>query len=136
MTVLTEVQTRHNDLGAEFTMLLNAAGYIPADHDQPNYFPVALKPAYDEHRDIIPGIQRVVRTDTNQTLKTNVEERIDDDLRCCFARITEARLIVGARAEQQLVTPNMQIGVENWLPADEDRGQRKIPRVHSVWRKN
>lgn len=71
--MLDVVQTRHNELDADLKQSLSNAGFIPANHDQPNYFPVSLKPAYDEHGFKIPGIQRVVRGDTGQTLKTHTD---------------------------------------------------------------
>jgi hypothetical protein len=59
------------DIISTYQDKLDAYGFVPINHDEPNYFPVELMDIYDGDGDVILGPKRLVRTDTNETLKVH-----------------------------------------------------------------
>jgi hypothetical protein len=48
--------------------MMDSYGFIPFNHQKPNFFPVITTPIYDRLGQVIPGHQAVVRDDTGDTL--------------------------------------------------------------------
>jgi len=61
------------DIAASYQDRLDAHGFVPINHDEPNFFPVALQNIFDGSGNIIEGSKRLVRTDTNETLKVHTD---------------------------------------------------------------
>jgi hypothetical protein len=48
--------------------VMQAHGFIPANHDKPDWFPVSIGKLYDERGRPVPGYKRVQRDDSGDTL--------------------------------------------------------------------
>ncbi len=59
------------ELNDQYKDQLVAHGFLPMNHEEPNFFPVAMQPVFDGDGGEVEGIQRLVRTDTNVTLKVH-----------------------------------------------------------------
>lgn len=49
-------------------------GFIPADHEKPNWFPVSINGIYDDRGRKIPGYKRVQRDDSGDTLAVHSDK--------------------------------------------------------------
>lgn len=93
-------------------------GFIPFDHQKPNFFPVAMKPVFDATGKAIPNYQRVERGDTGDTLAIHTD---------AYSMVPYERhfsLFEEAIKESRLPWRTMQIGT------DQDKNGARIFRQY------
>jgi hypothetical protein len=95
------------DIVASYQDKLDAYGYVPIDHDEPNFFPVALQDIFDGSGNTIEGSKRLVRTDTNETLKVHSDGYGLISYEDSFAKFDEELNRSGLNVEDMVVATDM-----------------------------
>ncbi len=117
-----DVQLPYLDKMAEY-------GFVPANHDKPNWFPVAAGEIYDGPGRLIPGYKRVFREDTGDTMAvhsdsyaiisySDVFDMFDKALRASSLDLSGMMIGTdmthnGARCFRQYILPAHQIDMGN-----------------------
>lgn len=95
------------DVVAAYQDKLDAYGYVPIDHDKPNFFPVDLLPCFDGDRNELPGVKRLVRTDTNELLKIHSDSYGLISYEDSFAKFDEELQKSGLDTKGMMVATDM-----------------------------
>ena len=95
------------DIAGGYGDLIKKHGFVPANHEKPNFFDVTLQPIFDSKGKIIPGYQRVQNEANGASLAVHSENYRIIPYRETFEKFDNAIIQSGLDTTDMLVATDM-----------------------------